>query len=80
MILDFLVLQADKLGMDATHQSVGPEFAGVAGSTYPAYFGWKALLKPAAAGGNYTRFAGLLSMLITESSSCARETLDRAHK
>jgi hypothetical protein len=40
----------------ATHQPVGPEFAGMHSTAGP-HFAWKALLKPTAAGGNYTLFA-----------------------
>lgn len=49
-------VQADRLGPDAVHQPVGPEFAGMHSTAAP-HFAWKALLKPAAAGGNYTIFA-----------------------
>ena len=47
---------ADKLGANATHQPTGPEFAGMHSKDAP-HFAWKALLKPTAAGGNYTLFA-----------------------
>ena len=49
-------VQATWLGYNATHQPVGPEFAGMDPGIEPL-FAWKALLRPTAAGGNYTLFA-----------------------
>jgi len=46
-----------KLGMDAVHQPFGPKFAAMVGHVPGPFFAWKVLLKPTAAGGNYTIFA-----------------------
>lgn len=45
------------LGVNATHQPIGPAFAGLGSAAPGPYFAWKALLKPQSAGGNYTVFA-----------------------
>ena len=67
---------ADKLGINATHQPTGPEFAGMHSTAAPQ-FAWKALLKPAAAGGNYTLLAKVRTVFFSKLIILPRQARDK---